>query len=149
LDSIPWLVESGIFPKASQWLALDDPIILQDNLPEWYLINEVQERFLEPIVFRTLGDSNRLGQFFLGLVQVLRRKMAKARVIFKDVGSKMCEFNPPYLLPKGQFFWVFEGGKILELHLDPKEWRWRKRGSLFESNLFGYTTKRGYREIIN
>jgi len=43
LDSIPWLVESGNFSKASQWLALDDPTILQDNLPEWYLINEVQE----------------------------------------------------------------------------------------------------------
>ncbi len=103
---------------------------------------------MEPIVFRTLGDSNRLGQFFLGLVQVPRRKMAKAGVIFKDVGSKMCEFNPPYLPPKGQILWVF-GGKILELHHDPKEWRWRKRGSLFESNLFGYTTKRDYKEIIN
>ncbi len=142
-------MESGNFPKASQWLALDDPTILQDNLPKWYLINEVQEQFLEPIVFRTLADSNRLRQFFLGLVQVPRRKMAKAKVIFKDVGSKMCEFNPPYLPPKGHFLWVFEGGKILELHLDPKEWRWRKRGSLFESNLFGYTTKTDYKEIIN
>jgi hypothetical protein len=34
LDSIPWLVESGIFLEASQWLALDDPNMLQDNLPE-------------------------------------------------------------------------------------------------------------------
>jgi hypothetical protein len=104
---------------------------------------------LEAIVFRTLGDSNRLVQFFLGYVQVPLRKMAKARVILKDVGSKMCEFNPPCLPPKGHTLWVFEGGKILELHLDPKEWCWRKRGSLFESNIFGYTTKRGYKEIIN
>jgi hypothetical protein len=53
-------VESGIFLEASQWLALDDPNMLQDNLPEWSLINEVQERFLEAIVFRTLGDLDRL-----------------------------------------------------------------------------------------
>ncbi len=130
-------MESGIIPKTGQWLALDDPTMLQDNLLEYYLINEIQERFLEAIVFRTLGDSNRLVQFFLGLVKVPRRKMAKARV------------NPPYLPPKGHTLWVFEGGKIPKLHLDPKEWHWRKRGSLFESNLFGYTTKRGYMEIIN
>ncbi len=105
---------------------------------------------MEVIVFRTLGDSNRLVQKKFGLVQVPRRKMAKARVIFKDVGSKMCEFNPPYLPPKGHTLWVLKEVKfILELHLDPKEWCWRKRGSLFVSNLFGYTTKRGYKEIIN
>jgi hypothetical protein len=38
------------------------------------------------------------------LVEVPKRKMAKTKVIFKDVGSKMCEFNPPYLLPKGHTF---------------------------------------------
>jgi hypothetical protein len=90
-----------------------------------------------------------LDNFFLDWSRCQEGRWAKARVIFKDVGSKMCEFNPPYLPPKGHFLWVFERGKVLELHLDPKECCWRKRGSLFESNLFGYTTKRGYMEIIN
>jgi hypothetical protein len=47
--------------------------------------------------------------------------MEKARVIFKDVGSKTCEFNPPYLPLKGHTLWVFEGGKIPKLHFDPKD----------------------------
>ncbi len=102
---------------------------------------------METIVFKTLGDLDRLVKFSPRLVQVLRRKMVEARVILRDARSRTCEFNPPYLLLEGHTLWVFEGGKILELHLGPKEWCWRKRGSFLESNIFGYTTKRGYKEI--
>ncbi len=91
---------------------------------------------METTIFKTLGDSDRLVKFSPGLVWVLNRKMAEAKVILKDARSKMRQFNPPYL-------WVFKGGKILEFHLDPKEWCWKKRRSLLESNIFGYTTKRG------
>jgi hypothetical protein len=61
----------------------------------------------------------------------------------------MLELSPSYLFLEGHILWVFEGGKFLEFHLDPKELHWRKRGSLLESNIFGYTTKRGYKEIIS
>ncbi len=61
-------MESENLPEAGQWLALDDPNMLQDNLLEWYLINEVQERSLETTVLKTLGDSNRLVKFSPGLV---------------------------------------------------------------------------------
>jgi hypothetical protein len=57
--------------------------------------------------------------------------MEKSKVILKDVGSKTCEFNPPYLPLKGHTLQVFERGKIPKLHLDPKEWHWEKNGSLF------------------
>jgi len=101
---------------------------------------------LETTVLKTLGDLDRLVKFSLGLVQVLRKKMVEAIVILKDARSRMCEFNPPYLLLEGHTLWVLEGGKILELHLGPKEWCWRKRGSLLEFNIFGYTTKRVIRK---
>jgi hypothetical protein len=75
--------------------------------------------------------------------------MAKAKVILQDARSIMCELNPPYLLLEGYTLWVFEGGKILVFHLDPKEWHWRKRGSLLGYNIFGYATKRSYKETIS
>jgi hypothetical protein len=62
----------------------------------------------------------------------------------RKLSSKTLEarcVNPPYLPLKGHTLRVFEGSKIPKLHLDPKEWRWKKRGSLFESNILGYTTR--------
>jgi hypothetical protein len=93
-------------------VGLDDPNMLKDNLLKWYLINEVQERSLETTIFKTLGDLDRLVKFSLGLVQVLRKKMVEAKVILKDARSRMCEFNPPYLLLEGHTLWVLEGGKF-------------------------------------
>lgn len=74
--------------------------------------------------------------------------MSKTRIVLKDGGNKLCEFNPPYIRLEGHTFWIFEGGKIIKLFFNPKEWCWKKCVSLHESNLFGYTTKMGYREII-
>jgi hypothetical protein len=74
--------------------------------------------------------------------------MSERKIVFKDGGNKLCEFNPPYIPLEGHTFWIFEGGKIIKLCLNPKEWCWKKRVTLHESNLFGHTTKTGYREII-
>jgi hypothetical protein len=38
--------------------------------------------------------------------------------------------------------WIF-GGKIPKLHLNPKEWQWKKQINLQKTNLFGYIIKRG------
>jgi hypothetical protein len=97
---------------------------------------------LEAVVFRTLGDSNRLVQFFLGLVQVPRRKMAKAKVILKDVGSKMCEFNLPYLPPKGHTLWILKEVKFQSFILIQRNGI-RGKGEVFLSLISSVTQPKG------
>jgi hypothetical protein len=44
--------------------------------------------------------------------------------------------------------WVFGNGFVRDLGFDPKEWDWRKIGSLKVGNFFSYETKKGYSLII-
>ena len=45
--------------------------------------------------------------------------------------------------------WSVGKGEVRNLDFDPKEWQWPKTGMINASNFFGYTTKKGYRIILN
>jgi hypothetical protein len=40
------------------------------------------------------------------------------------------ECKPSYFPLEGHTLWIFEGGKVFELHSDPKEWHKRKQGKI-------------------
>jgi hypothetical protein len=47
--------------------------------------------------------------------------MLELRVLFNTVETNY-EFKPLYFPLEGHTFWIFERGKVHELHFDAKQW---------------------------
>lgn len=78
---------------------------------------------------------------------ISRLHTTPARTLYRNFQGKVDSFNPKATLEGTLAPWIFRGGLIKDLDFDPKEWRWKKKGSLQEEGFFDYTTKRGYRII--
>ena len=73
----------------------------------------------------------------------------KAKVYTKsNTTNQIISFNPLDFPDFTQSFWLYEEGYIFLLYFDPKEWNWRKLGSLQETSLFNYKKKRVIGKLV-
>jgi hypothetical protein len=66
-------------------------------------------------------------------------KLTEARIVRKEPTGKVADFNLENVSDYDSL-WAFGVGRVKDLGLDPKEWYWKKLGSLQEGNFFSYTT---------
>jgi hypothetical protein len=75
----------------------------------------------------------------LSLIKVLSRERHGA---FLKVTN-----DPPLANQRNKTYWIFESGIIKNLPWDPGEWHWKEVHPLGDAPFFGYTAKRGYKNV--
>ena len=142
-QSIPWR-DTQVQPD--DWIGLD--YMITPQIPAFFHIQEVKEFGFSASRYNIVPGSERL--YLTGeKVEIPRLHMTPARTLFRSYQGKVESFNPK-IPPDGNLMpWIFRGGLIKELDFDPKEWMWKRKGTLEEVGFFGYSTKRGYRIITD
>jgi hypothetical protein len=58
------------------------------------------------------------------------------------------DINPLEITNPNLTLWLWGAYWLYNLEWDPKEWQWRRIGILAETTALNYTTKRGYRVVL-
>lgn len=58
------------------------------------------------------------------------------------------DYNPQEEIELEQSLWLWSNDWINNIAWDPREWQWRRLGTLSETSVLNYTTKRGYRVAL-
>lgn len=58
------------------------------------------------------------------------------------------DYNPQDETEPEQTLWLWGNDWIRNLEWDPREWQWRRIGTLSDTSVMNYTTKRGYRVAL-
>jgi len=75
----------------------------------------------------------------LSLIRVLSRERHGASLKVAN--------DPPLANQRNKTYWIFESGIIKNLPWDPGEWHWKEVHPLGDAPFFGYTAKRGYKNV--
>lgn len=144
LESIP----SELTPvQIDDWLTLDTQDLSRSQ--EFYQVHEDLPFSFRVTKYKKMAGSERLIPISNDQEIIPHLNTTAARIVFKTLQGKVESFNsktPPTdtLTP-----WSFRSDIVKNLDIDPKEWVWKRKGSLEEERFFGYTTKRGYRIITD
>ena len=137
--SIPWLAQPLPPHCAGQWIAAkeEDGSIqtvyhLQNNYPlEAKVYSKQSSEQLRLIEQRQLIPTQAMQE-----IRVLRCGSDKRSVL---------DYNPQDETEPEQSLWLWGNDWLRNLEWDPREWQWRRIGTLSDTSVMNYTTKRGYR----
>ena len=142
IQSIPWEAPGMPFAAVGQWLAHKE----EDG--------DIKFVFHIQTTNPTAGDlCKREASEKLTFLACNQRPPAEAKEtrVIQTFGPKntVTEFNPiRYDTNVDQTLWMWSNKWIQDLQWDPKDWNWRRTGTLPNTSILNYTTKRGYRVAL-
>ena len=141
IHNIPWDARPMPSPTIRQWLAIPE----EDNS----IHTVFQLQHTDPPE-ATMYHKDPLDQLRpLNHKQPLLEGRRKVQIV-RSRGPKwtMIDLNPREELEPDQSLWLWGNNWLCDLEWEPKEWNWRRIGTLAETTIMNYTTKRGYRVAL-
>jgi hypothetical protein len=147
IGSIPWRPDS--FSPCAQpgdWVSTPS-----SGTPlEWvyYVLEALADKVLV-LEFRRIASSGQIRATNFQKLIIRPDNLSLIRVLLRERhGASLKVANdPPLANQRNKTYWIFESGIIKNLPWDPREWHWKEVHPLGDAPFFGYTDKRGYRNV--
>jgi hypothetical protein len=141
VDSLPL---SGVPVQKGHWLALNEPCVQQ----EFFHVQDVIEDEIHVHTYVQESGSSKLYKMSRQTELLDNREVTAARVCTRSWAGTVVAINSKVEVP-GHSTWTIGDGKVVNLTFDPGEWTWKRAGAIKLGHFYSYTTKRGYRYIID
>lgn len=138
-----WDLTARTVPKPGGWYTTTGPAPPQ----EFYHLHSLLGNQWRAMVYMIDARSLRLCTRSLDLQTLTSTNLTEARIVEKSATGKVLGYNPETVTEENILF-PFASGRVRDLGFDPAEWVWKKMGAMKMEPFFAYTTKRGYRVII-
>jgi hypothetical protein len=122
-----WDLRAHTPSKIGDWLMLDDNATTTTPEKVFHL-TKVEDGHLRGRIY-SKGKGSQLLRIEKGDDTILQTKLTAARVVRKAPTGQVTDFNPKNISIFDSL-WLFGKEKVKNLEFDPKEWCWRKQGSL-------------------
>jgi hypothetical protein len=101
------------------------------------------------IEFRRIASSGQIRATNFQKLIIRPNNLSLIRVLSRERhGASLKVANDPTLAnQRNKTYWIFESGIIKNLPWDLGEWHWKEVHPLGDAPFFGYTAKRGYKNV--
>jgi hypothetical protein len=147
--SIPWdLAIASNKPVVGDWVGKKEAGRIASL--EWvYQITDITHNTASAKEFKKSSNAGRIQATNLHNTTIPLEGYTSVRVFIQDghgATLKLAEdVSPPGKKPP--IYWIFESGFISDLPWDPGDLHWQQTGNMGDAPFFGYSAKRGYRNV--
>lgn len=138
--------------RSIPWPAIPLPV---HHIGQWVAAKEADESILivyhlqsiEPLTAKVYRKDCSEQLHLLAQHQDIPVRLMREVRILRCIGNKrvVLDYNPREDIEAEHTLWLWGNDWVHNLAWDPREWQWRRLGTLLDTSVLNYTTKRGYR----
>ncbi len=147
--SIPWRPDKcASHPQPGEWIDIPNPNPASPL--DWvYLILQSGRDTTDVIEYKRSAPGRRIQATTHQVIQLSTANYRQVRVLSQERSRSTFKVarDPPAPGKKPPLFWIYETGFVQDLPWDPGEWHWQAPPPFGDAPFFGYTVKRGYKNV--